>query len=94
VSNGFNKSNKEGAKIFASTCAGCHGADGYGTPYVAPDIHTFKPTLVAHIVEHGKHGAIGVMPAFKNLNPVQLKAVGAKRLFYSRGTFIIATYRA
>ena len=85
VSNGFNKSNKEGAKIFASTCAGCHGADGYGKPYVAPNIHTFTPTLVAHIVGHGKHGAIGVMPAFKNLNSVQLKAVATYVTAISKG---------
>ncbi len=85
VSSGFDKSNQKGAKIFASTCAGCHGADGMGTPYVAPNIHTFTPTLVAHILTHGKKGAIGVMPAFKNLNKTQVKAVATYVTQISKG---------
>jgi cytochrome c oxidase cbb3-type subunit 3 len=67
----------EGADVFAGTCASCHGADGKGTDMVAPNIAEFNPTLVANVMKHGKKGAIGQMPAFNNLTPAQVKALGA-----------------
>lgn len=67
----------EGADVFAGTCASCHGADGKGTDMVAPSIAEFNPTLVANVLKHGKKGAIGQMPAFNNLTPAQVKALGA-----------------
>lgn len=66
-----------GADVFAGTCAACHGADGKGMDYVAPSIADFNPALVAAVLEHGKKGAIGKMPAFDILNEQQIKAVGA-----------------
>jgi len=66
-----------GANIFAGTCAACHGADGKGQPFVAPDIATFEPALVVNVLNHGKKGAIGAMPAFTNLTDVQKEALGA-----------------
>jgi cytochrome c oxidase cbb3-type subunit 3 len=44
---------------------------------VAPDIREFTPTLVANVLHHGKKGAIGQMPAFHDLNDVQVQAVAA-----------------
>ncbi|MGD9970824.1 MAG: c-type cytochrome [Sulfuricurvum sp.] len=67
----------EGADVFAGTCAACHGADGKGTDMVAPNIAQFTPTLVANVLNHGKKGAIGQMPAFHNLNDAQVQAVAA-----------------
>ena len=67
----------EGADVFAGTCASCHGADGKGTDMVAPNIAEFNPTLVANVMKHGKKGEIGQMPAFNNLTPAQVKALGA-----------------
>lgn len=67
----------EGADVFAGTCASCHSADGKGTDMVAPSIAEFNPTLVANVLKHGKKGAIGQMPAFNNLTPAQVKALGA-----------------
>lgn len=67
----------EGADVFAGVCASCHGADGKGTDMVAPSIAEFNPTLVANVLKHGKKGAIGQMPAFNNLTPAQVKALGA-----------------
>ncbi len=67
----------EGADVFAGTCAACHGADGKGMEMVAPSIAEFNPALVATVLQHGKKGAIGKMPAFDLLNDQQIKAVGA-----------------
>lgn len=66
-----------GADIFAGTCAACHGEDGKGMEYVAPSIATFSPTLVINVLNHGKKGVIGKMPAFDRLNAKQKEAVGA-----------------
>jgi cytochrome c oxidase cbb3-type subunit 3 len=67
----------EGADVFAGTCAACHAPDGKGTDMVAPSIAEFNPTLIANVLKHGKKGAIGQMPAFNNLTPAQVKALGA-----------------
>jgi len=67
----------DGAEIFAGVCSSCHGADGKGMDYVAPSIATFNPTLVTNVLNHGKKGAIGTMPAFNRLNDKQKEAVGA-----------------
>ncbi len=74
VSNGMSG---EGAEVFAGVCSSCHGADGMGMEYVAPSIAAFNPTLVTNVLNHGKKGAIGTMPAFKRLNDKQKEAVGA-----------------
>jgi len=76
VANGFKGA---GADIFAGTCAGCHGADGRGMPSVAPNIREFSTDLVANVLNHGKRGAIGKMPAFDHemLNDKQREAVAA-----------------
>jgi len=57
-------------------CAGCHGADGKGNGGTAPNLAAYDATLVEHVLEHGKKGAIGIMPSFKGrLTPVQQKAL-------------------
>ncbi|WP_345970352.1 MULTISPECIES: c-type cytochrome [Sulfurimonas] len=66
-----------GADIFAGACAACHGADGMGQPYVAPSVAAFTPELVVNVLNHGKKGAIGAMPAFANLTDIQKEALGA-----------------
>jgi len=71
------KGQGKGANVFAGTCAMCHGADGKGIEYTAPNIAEFTPTLVTNVLNHGKKGAIGRMPAFDRLNAKQKEAVGA-----------------
>jgi len=66
-----------GADVFAGTCASCHGEDGKGMEYVAPNIAHFSPALVTNVLNHGKKGVIGKMPAFDRLNAKQKEAVGA-----------------
>lgn len=67
-----------GADVFAGTCAMCHGPDGKGMDYVAPNIAAFTPALVTNVLNHGKKGVIGKMPSFADkLNAKQKEAVGA-----------------
>ncbi|MDY0121394.1 MAG: c-type cytochrome [Sulfurimonas sp.] len=66
-----------GADVFEGVCASCHGVDGKGMEYVAPNIAEFTPELVVNVLNHGKKGAIGAMPKFDKLNDKQKEAVGA-----------------
>ena len=66
-----------GADVFAGTCAACHGEDGNGMEMVAPSVTAYTPTLVTNVLNHGKKGVIGAMPAFDRLNAKQKEAVGA-----------------
>ncbi len=59
-----------------AVCASCHGADGKGNNGMAPNLTTYDETLMKHVLEHGKKGIIGQMPAFKGrFVPVQEKAL-------------------
>jgi len=59
-------------------CAGCHGADGKGMPYVAPNIREYDDALVMAVLKDGKKSNIGIMPSFDGrLNETQQKALAA-----------------
>ncbi len=59
-----------------AVCAGCHGADGKGNGGTAPNIADYDLTLIEHVLQNGKKGAIGAMPSFKGrLTKVQQKAL-------------------
>lgn len=61
-----------------AVCAGCHGADGKGNGGISPNIVEYDEILVAKVLEHGKKGVMGYMPAFKErFAPVQQKAIAA-----------------
>lgn len=61
-----------------AACAGCHGADGKGIPFVGPNIAEYDDSLVVATLTDGKKGNIGIMPNFKTmLNDTQMKAVAA-----------------
>ncbi len=62
-----------------ATCAGCHGQDGKGNNGMAPDIKSYDLVLVKHVLNHGKKGIIGIMPAFNTgrLSDIKKKAVAA-----------------
>ena len=66
-----------GADVFEGACASCHGADGKGMEYVAPNIATYDENLVVNVLTHGKKGVIGSMPAFNRLNQKQKEAASA-----------------
>ncbi len=67
----------EGAEIFTAVCSSCHGADGKGMEYVAPNIANFDNVLVTNVLTHGKKGVIGTMPSFTRLNAKQIEAAAA-----------------
>ncbi|QKJ21718.1 c-type cytochrome [Poseidonibacter lekithochrous] len=61
-----------------AVCAGCHGVDGKGMPYVAPNIREYDDALVIAVLKDGKKSNIGSMPSFDGrLNETQQKALAA-----------------
>ena len=61
-----------------AACAGCHGVDGKGMPYVAPNIREYDDALVMAVLKDGKKSNIGAMPSFDGrLNETQQKALAA-----------------
>lgn len=59
-----------GAPLFASNCAGCHGADGKGKtgPSLVGRIHDAEPEVIIGYVVNGK----GKMPKFDTLTDQQV----------------------
>ncbi|QKJ23808.1 c-type cytochrome [Poseidonibacter lekithochrous] len=61
-----------------AVCAGCHGVDGKGMPYVAPNIREYDDALVIAVLKDGKKSNIGSMPSFDGrLNETQQKAIAS-----------------
>ena len=61
-----------------AACAGCHGIDGNGMEYVAPNIRAYDDALVTAVLKDGKKSNIGEMPSFDGrLNETQQKALAA-----------------
>ena len=61
-----------------AVCAGCHGMDGNGIEYVAPNIKAYDDALVTAVLKNGKKSNIGMMPSFDGrLNETQQKALAA-----------------
>jgi len=64
------------APVAFAACAGCHGENGEGMDYVAPNIKTYGDKVVASILKDGKKSLIGEMPSFDGrLSETQVKAV-------------------
>jgi cytochrome c oxidase cbb3-type subunit III len=81
-----------GAAIFASNCAGCHGADGRGGEHApniatAPEVQRLQDRDLAGILTHGIAGA--GMPAFPSLKPQEIAEVVAYlRVLQGRGDVV------
>jgi cytochrome c oxidase cbb3-type subunit 3 len=61
-----------------ATCAGCHGENGEGMPFVAPNLKSYSDDFVKTVLTNGKKGIIGTMPNFaERLSETQEKAVAA-----------------
>ena len=59
-----------------AACASCHGENGEGMDYVAPNIKDYSDKVVASILKDGKKSIIGQMPSFDGrLSETQVKAV-------------------
>jgi len=68
-----------------ATCASCHGENGKGMQYVAPDIASWSQSLIVNVLTDGKVGAIGKMPVMDRLNAKQKEAVAAYVMSLSKG---------
>ena len=85
-------SQQPGAAIFASNCAGCHGADGRGGEHApniatAPEAQRVADSDLAGIIRNGIAGA--GMPAFPSLTPGQLDGVVKYlRVLQGRGNIV------
>ena len=81
-----------GAAIFASNCAGCHGADGRGGEHApniatAPDVQHLVDRELAGIIRYGIPGA--GMPAFSSLKQQEVaEVVGYLRTLQGRGGIV------
>jgi len=61
-----------------AACASCHGEDGKGNNGMSPNLAAYDAPLLNHVLQNGKKGSLGRMPAFKTLiTPVQEKALTA-----------------
>jgi len=61
-----------------AACSSCHGENGEGMPFVAPNIKTYSDDLMLTVLKDGKKGIIGAMPNFEGrLSETQEKAVAA-----------------
>jgi len=59
-----------------AACSSCHGENGEGMDYVAPNIKSYGDKVVASILKDGKKSIIGIMPNFDGrLSETQVKAV-------------------
>ncbi len=66
------------APVAFAACTSCHGEDGKGMGGMAPNIAEYDDLIISKILEHGKKGKLGSMPAFKTmLTPVQIKSLSA-----------------
>ena len=67
----------KGAKPAAwAACSSCHGENGEGMAYVAPNLKAYSNELVATVLKDGKKSSIGEMPSFEGrLSETQVKAV-------------------
>ncbi len=62
-----------GAELYVKAhCTRCHGEEGRGIRYRAPNIRDFDLETVAAILKNGKFGILGRMPAYTNLAPYQV----------------------
>jgi cytochrome c oxidase cbb3-type subunit 3 len=81
-----------GAAIFASNCAGCHGADGRGGEHApniatAPEVQHLMDRELAGIIRYGISGA--GMPAFSSLKQQEVAdVVSYLRILQGRGDVV------
>jgi cytochrome c oxidase cbb3-type subunit 3 len=61
----------EQGKAGYAVCAGCHGVNGNGIANVAPSLKA----MVTATLNTGRKGKIGMMPAFKQFNNIEKKAL-------------------
>ncbi|PHS69478.1 MAG: cytochrome C [Methylophaga sp.] len=71
----------KGFKLFRNWCARCHGTYGQGMvgPNLADSLNVISKEEFFDVVEHGKSGSIGSMPAWK----ANIKVIEGREQLYS-----------
>ena len=73
---------QDAAALYKSKCAGCHGADGTGSPmgkklgvhdFTSPDVQKMSDAELADIIKNGKNK----MPKYASLTPDEVKGLVA-----------------
>lgn len=78
IETGMPSSDSEANELFVGYCSACHGADGKGMGGMAPNLVEYDQTIINAVLDNGKKGVIGSMPAFKGrLSDVQYQALQA-----------------
>ncbi|WP_353662600.1 c-type cytochrome [Hydrogenimonas sp. SS33] len=72
VASGFIKGHPGEALYEKAHCARCHGKEGRGKRYRAPNIRQFDLETIAAILKNGKFGILGRMPSYASLAPYQV----------------------
>jgi len=77
---GSQETHHDGAKLFAASCAGCHGLDGRGgerAPNIAQthEVQRLGDAQLMHVIAEGVPGT--GMPAFHSLRTSEIKAIVA-----------------
>src|ERR1700761_3200455 len=92
LSTGALHAQQPGAPIFATNCAGCHGADGRGGEHApniatAPEVQHMLDRELAGIIRYGIAGA--GMPAFSSLKQQEVAdVVSYLRILQGRGDIV------
>lgn len=69
-------SSHAGSELYKQTnCARCHGEDGYGKKYLAPNIKNFDKRTIISVLKSSKQGKIGFMPGFNYLSDEELEII-------------------
>jgi len=73
---------QDAAALYKSKCAGCHGADGTGSPmgkklgahdFTSADVQKMSDSELTDTITNGKNK----MPSYKSLTPEQIKGLVA-----------------
>jgi mono/diheme cytochrome c family protein len=58
-----------------SACSSCHGEDGKGQYGTSPSLVDYDVDLLRNVLNHGKKGSMGNMPAFPYVTDEEISVI-------------------
>ena len=58
-----------------AACSSCHGMDGKGMNGMSPNLVEYDAPLIGHVLQNGKKGMIGQMPAYPDMTEEEISAI-------------------
>ena len=58
-----------------AACSSCHGSDGKGMNGMSPNLVEYDAPLMGHVLQNGKKGMMGNMPAFPYVTEEEVSAI-------------------